>query len=118
MSVKVAIFLFAGPEMSCRLAHTFIFARDIVAQGGQARIILEGAAPEWLLVLPDPAHSFHAMYKKAKETGLIDAVCRACALQAGTVTQAEAEGLRLVDDALGHVSLVPYIEAGFHIVSL
>ena len=118
MDQKVAIFLFAGPETSCRLVHTLIFARDIVDRGGKARVILEGNAPAWLLELPDPAHRFHGLYQKVKEAGLIDAVCRACAQQASATAAAKAEGLRLVGDALGHVSLAPYMEAGFEIVSL
>jgi hypothetical protein len=118
MSEKVAIFLFAGPEAPCRLVHSFIFARDIAARGGEARIILEGAAPEWLLLLPSPDHKHHGTYRKAKEEGLIDAVCRACAFQADAVEAAEQEGFPLVGDALGHASLVPYMADSFRIVTL
>jgi len=118
MDVKAAIFLFAGPEMPCRLVHSIVFARDITARGGEATIILEGEAPHWLLVLPDPQHKHHGLYTKAKEEGLIDVVCRACAVQAGAVEAAEQEGFALVNDAFGHVSLAPYMEAGFRIVTL
>ena len=118
MSEKIALVLLAGPEMPCRMIHTFIWALDITAQGGEAKIILEGEAPRWLLILPDPDHGRHGLYRKAKEKGLIDAVCKACAVQAQAVEAAAEEDLRLVYDASGHVSLIPYAEAGYRIVTI
>jgi hypothetical protein len=58
------------------------------------------------------------LYSKVKEMGLIDAVCKACAVQAQAVEAAAEEGLRLVYDASGHVSLVPYAEDGYQILTL
>mgnify|MGYP001109089277 FL=1 len=118
MPEKIAIFLLAGPDMPCRMVHTFIWALDVVWQDGKVRIVLEGEAPRWLLELPDPDHGRHGLYRKVKEAGLIDAVCKACAVQARAVEAAAEEGLRLVSDASGHVSLMPYIEAGYHVVML
>jgi len=118
MSEKVALVLMAGPEMPCRMIHTFLWALDIVARDGDARIVLEGEAPRWLLELPDPGHGRHRLYEKVKEQGLIDAVCKACAVQAQAVEAAAEEGLPLVFDASGHVSLVPYAEDGYRIVTL
>lgn len=118
MPEPLAIVLLAGQDMPCRLVHALIWALDAVERGGTARIVFEGAAPHWLRVLPDPAHPQHGLYRRAKEKGLIDAVCLACAVQAGAAAAAEAEGLRLVNDAAGHVSLVPYVEAGYRIVTV
>jgi len=118
MAEKVAIFLFAGPEMPCRMVHTFIWALDIQARDGEVRVILEGEAPRWLLVLPDPEYGRHGLYQKVKDAGLIDAVCKGCAVQARAVEAAAEEGLRLVYDASGHVSLMAYIEDGFRVVTL
>ncbi|MBN1178227.1 MAG: cytoplasmic protein [Anaerolineae bacterium] len=118
MSEKVAIFLLAGPEMPCRMIHTFIWALDIVEQGGEAKIVLEGEAPRWLLVLPDPEHGRHKLYQRVKELGLIDAVCKACAIQAQALDAAAEEGLPIVYDASGHVSLAAYVERGYHVVML
>ncbi|MBN1584638.1 MAG: cytoplasmic protein [Anaerolineae bacterium] len=116
--MKVAIVLFASLEPPCKVMHAFIFARDIKARGGEARIILEGAAPELLLALPNPEHKMHALYVKVKQEGLIAGACKACALQAKAVEAARAEGITLIDDAFGHVSLAPFIEQGFQIVTL
>ena len=118
MTKKIAIFLLAGPEMPCRMVHAFIWALDIVREEGEARVILEGEAPRWLLELPDPEHGRHGLYRKVKDAGLIDAVCKACAVQARAVEAAAEEGLRLVSDASGHVSLMTYAEAGYHVVTL
>jgi predicted peroxiredoxin len=118
MPEKIVIFLLAGSETPCRVVHTFIWALDVAGRGGEAKVVLEGAAPRWLLELPDPDHTQHRLYQRVKEQGLIDAVCRACAIQAGALEAASAEGLPLVNDASGHVSLVPYAEAGYQIVML
>jgi predicted peroxiredoxin len=118
MGEKVALVLMSGPEMPCRLVHTLIWALDIAAQGGAAKIILEGEAPRWLLELPDPKHGRHALYEKVKQSGLIDAVCKACATQKQALSAAAEEGLRLAYDASGHVSLMPYLEAGYRLVAL
>jgi hypothetical protein len=50
--------------------------------------------------------------------GLIDAVCGACAVQARAVEAAAEEGLRLVHDASDHVSLAPYLEHGYQVLTL
>jgi hypothetical protein len=118
MSERVAFFLLSGPEMPCRMIHAFIWALDVQQRGGTAKIVLEGEAPRWLLELPDPKHGRHGIYKKVKDAGLIDAVCKACAVQARALEAAAQEGLRLVYDASGHVSLVSYVEDGFRIVTL
>ena len=118
MAEKVAIFLFTGPDAPCRVMHAFIFARDIRAKGSEASIVLEGEAPGWLLALPNPEHKLHGMYEKVKSEGLIVAVCRACATQAGAVEETEKEGFPLVGDAFGHVSLLRYLTDGYRIVTL
>ncbi len=118
MKEKIALVLMAGPEMPCRMVHTFLWALDIAGRGGDARVVLEGEAPRWLLEVTDPDHGRHRLYEKVKGMGLIDAVCKACAVQAQAVEVAAEESLRLVYDASGHVSLVPYAEDGYQIVTL
>jgi len=115
---KITLVLMAGPEMPCRMIHTFIWALDIVGRGGEAEIVLEGESPRWLLELPDPEHGRHGLYRKVKEAGLIDCVCKACAIQAQALEAAAEEGLRLVYDASGHVSLAPYMDAGYQVITV
>ena len=97
MNEKIALVLMGGLDMPCRMTHTFLWAVDISSRGGDVKIVLEGEAPHWLLELPDPSHGRH---------------------QAQAVEAAAEEGLRLVYDASGHVSLVPYVEDGYQIVML
>lgn len=118
MNEKITFVLMGGLDMPCRIVHAFLWALDVAGRGGQAKIVFEGESPHWLLELPDPAHGRHRLYRKVKEMGLIDAVCKACAVQAQAVEAAAEEGLRLVYDASGHVSLAPYMEDGYHIVTL
>lgn len=56
MAVKLALVLMAGPESPCRFQHALLFARDVAQRGGQARIVLEGNAPQWLLEIGNPDH--------------------------------------------------------------
>jgi hypothetical protein len=97
--------------------HTFIFAKDIVARGGEAKIVFEAAGPKWLLELPKVEHKLHKMYQTAKEARQI-AVCKACAAMAGATKAAQQEGLPLLDQASGHPSLGRYVAEGYHIVTL
>jgi predicted peroxiredoxin len=115
MNEKLVLVLMTGTDMPCRMVHTLIWAMDVVGRGGEAKIVLEGQAPQWLLELPDPQHGRHALYKRVKEMGLIDAVCKACAIQMQALEAAAEEDLRLVYDASGHVSLAPYMEVGYRI---
>ena len=89
------------------MVHTFLWALDVVERGGEAKIVLEGEAPRWLLELPNPEDKQHRLYQKVKEQGLIDAVCKACALQAQALEAAAEEGLRLVYDASGTLAWPP-----------
>jgi predicted peroxiredoxin len=118
MNERTAIFLMAGPEMPRRLVHAFIWALDLASRGGKVKIVLEGASPDWLWELPNPEHEHHSLYQRVKEQGLIDAVCMACAMQAEALEAAMEEEIRIVNDASGHVSLAPYLEAGYQIVVL
>jgi len=96
MADKVVLVLFAGPEMPCRMIHTFIWALDLAGRGDEVKVVLEGEAPRWLLVLPDPAHGRHGLYRKVKDAGLLDAVCKACAIQAQALEAAAEEGQALL----------------------
>ncbi len=118
MNEKVTFVLMGGLDMPCRMVHAFLWALDVTTRGGDANIVLEGESPHWLLELSDPAHGRHRLYSKVKDMGLIDAVCKACAVQAQAVEVAAEEGLRLVYDASGHVSLMRYMKDGYQIVTL
>ncbi len=118
MSAKVMLLLFAGPEMPCKLQHAFIFARDVAQKGGEAAIVFEGNSLKWLPALAKPEHSLRKMFNTVKGEGLIVGACRGCAVAHRAVEAAELLELPLINDAFGHVSLTPFVEKGYQIVTL
>ena len=113
---KTAIFAFRGNPIC--FVHVLLNAIDLHEKQGEVKIILEGEATKLILELRKPEHPMHALYVKAKKLGLIDAVCRACAMKMGALEAAEAERLRIADDMAGHAGMAPYIEEGYAIVTL
>jgi predicted peroxiredoxin len=118
MKAKIALVLFAGPEMPCKLQHALLFARDLAARGDAATIVFEGNAPQWLPLLAGEGHPQRRLFEAAKAEGLIGGVCRGCALAHNAVEAAEALGLPLLADAFGHVSLALLAQAGYAVVTL
>lgn len=113
--LKVALVAFQG-ELTCFI-HVLLNALDVTARAGEAKIIIEGQATKLLQELNRPENAFHPLYSKTKEAGLIEGVCRACATKTGSLAEAQAQGLRLLDDMSGHPSLGRYLEAGFTILT-
>ena len=113
--LKVALVAFQG-EVMC-FAHVLLNALDLRDRGGEAKIIIEGLATKLLAELNRPENAFHALYIRAKEAGLLDGVCRACATKTGSLAEAQNQGLPLLDDMSGHPSLGRYLEAGFTILT-
>jgi len=109
---KIVILLFAGTDAPCRLQHAVLFARDAVQRGTEARIVLEGQAPQWLVPFAAGEHPLRSLFEKARGEGLIDGVCKACAAANGALDAAEQLGLPLLADAFGHVSLAQYVADG------
>jgi hypothetical protein len=113
--LKVALVAFQG-EIMC-FAHVLLNALDLKQRGAEARIIVEGLATKLLQDLNHPENPFHPLYLKTRETGLIEGVCRACATKTGSLAEAQAQGLPLLDDMSGHPSLGRYLEAGFTVLT-
>jgi len=113
---KTAIFAFKGNPIC--FVHVLLNAVDLHEKEGEVKIILEGEATKLIVELRNLEHPLHALYEKVKKLGLIDAVCRACAVKMGVLEDAEAEGFRIADDMAGHAGMAPYIEQGYEIVTL
>jgi hypothetical protein len=112
---KVVLFAFNG-EFMCFI-HVLLNALDMNKKGSDVRIVIEGAATKLILELATEGNPMHALYNNAKEKKLIDGVCRACSHKMGTLQQAEAQGLRLLDDMSGHAGMANYREQGFDIIT-
>lgn len=113
---RTAIFAFKGNPIC--FVHVLLNAIDLYEKKGEVKIILEGEATKLIVELRKSGHSLHALYEKAKQLDLIDAVCRACAMKMGVLEVAEAEGFRIADDMKGHAGMAPYIEQGYEIITL
>jgi hypothetical protein len=113
--LKVVLVAFQG-ELMC-FAHVLLNALDLKDRGGEAKIIIEGLATKLLHDLNRPENAFHPLYVKARAAGLIEGVCRACATKTGSLAEAQAQGLPLLEDMSGHPSLGRYLEAGFTLLT-
>jgi len=115
MSKKVLLLAFQG-ELMC-FAHVLLHALNLHEKGYEVKVMIEGAAPQLLADLNNPDKPFSEMYKKVKDTGLIDCVCKACAAKVGAVPEIEKQGLTFKGEVFGHPGLSTFIEAGYQIIT-
>jgi hypothetical protein len=113
--LKVALVAFQGESMC--FVHVLLNGLDLKNRGADAKIIIEGLATKLLGDLNRPENPFHSLYVKVREAGLIDGVCRACANKTGSLAEAQAQGLPLLDEMNGHPSLGRYLEAGYTVIT-
>lgn len=112
---KFALFVFNGDPMC--FIHVLLNAMDMKAKGYDARIIIEGAAVKLIPELVKEDHPLNKLWGKVKDAGLVDGVCRACSNKLGTLKDAEAQKLTLLDDMSGHPGMVGYRDRGYEIIS-
>ena len=93
---KVAIFAFNG-EPSC-FVHAMINALDLDEKGVDVALVIEGTATKMVKELADPDKPHASFYAKVRDKGLIDAVCKACANQTGSLYAAMEQGLPINSD--------------------
>lgn len=115
MSQKIALFAFNG-ELLCFI-HVLLNALDLQDKGHEARIVIEGAAVKLVPEMAKPGNMLHQLYLKARERGLIHAVCRACSMKMGVLEAVQAEGLPIADDMAGHPGMAGYLAEGFRIIT-
>jgi hypothetical protein len=113
---KTAIFAFTGNPVC--FVHVLLNAIDLHDNGDQVKVVLEGEATKLIVDLCKTEHPLNALYVKVRNLGLIDAVCRACAIKMGALETADTEGFRIADDMAGHAGMLPYFEQGYAIITL
>jgi predicted peroxiredoxin len=111
---KVALFAFNG-DFKC-FAHVLLNALDMKAKGYDVKVVIEGSATKLVPEMARQGSSTYPLYEKAKQAGLIDAVCRACAWEGKVLASIEEEGLPLADEMSGHPSMGRYMDAGYRIL--
>ncbi len=111
----VVLFAFNG-EMMC-FVHVLLNALDMKQTGMNPRIIFEGASTKLAPELMKQENPFNHLYLKARETGLIEGVCKACSAKMGVLAAVQEEGLPLLDDMAGHPSVGAYLQRGFEVIT-
>ncbi len=113
---KVVLFAFQG-EVMC-FAHILLNALDMQAKGYDVKVVIEGESTKLIKTFYDnPEAPFRPLYLKVKDTGLVDAVCKACATKMGSIEEAKAEDLPIKGEMSGHPSMAAYIEAGYSVIT-
>jgi hypothetical protein len=112
---KIAPFAFKGEPMC--FVYVLLNALDMKEKGYDPKVIIEGSAAKLVKELADENKPFANLYKKVKEQGLIDCVCKACASKMNALNAAIDQQLPLCDELSGHPSMSKYIERGFEIIT-
>lgn len=112
---KFALFAFNG-DATC-FVHVLLNGLNLKARGQEVKIVIEGAACGLIPELEEAGHPFHQLYAKAKEDGLLDGVCKACAQKMGSLDAVRAQGLAVREDMSGHAGMAPYLLEGYQIIT-
>ena len=115
MNKNVLLLAFRG-ELMC-FAHVLFHALDLHARGCEVAVIIEGAATKLLADLNDPDKPFSEPYRRVRDAGLIDCVCKNCAAKMGALEEARLQQLTVRDDVFGHPGLGRFIEKGYQIIT-
>ncbi|HZJ56878.1 MAG TPA: cytoplasmic protein [Clostridia bacterium] len=110
---KYAIFAFQG-ELMC-FQHVLLNVLDLQSKGYESKVIIEGEAVK---LVKDLEESGNKLYKRAKEMGLIAAICKACSAKLGVLDYNKNVGIPMGDEMGGHPAMSTYIEQGYEIITL
>ena len=80
-------------------------------------IVVEGSATRLIPELAESGHPLHQLWEKVRAGGLVAGACRACSNKMGTLKDAEAQGLTLLDDMSGHPGMAGYRDAGWEMLT-
>jgi hypothetical protein len=111
---KIALFVFNGDPMC--FIHVLLNAIDMDERNYEVKIIIEGAATKLIPDLVKKENPLHELWKKVKNFGLVDGVCKACSNKMGTLEPAKSQELELLEDMSGHPGMARYRDEGFEIV--
>jgi hypothetical protein len=112
---QAALFVFNGDPMC--FIHVLLNALDMDRKGGEARIVIEGAATGLIPELEKADHPLNKLWQEVKSKGLVEGVCKACASKMGTLSAAASIGLQPLEDMLGHPGMAGYRQKGFDIIT-
>ena len=110
---KIVIFAFKGDPMC--FIHVLLNAKDMHEKGMEVKVVIEGEAVTLIQKLEE---SGDALYKEAKDKGLIHSICKACSAKLGVLAYNETVGIPLIGDMNGHVSMANFIEDSYDVITL
>lgn len=110
---KYVIFAFNG-NPTC-FVHVLLNALDMVNEGIDTKIIIEGEAVKLIGEMETTANPLYLM---AKEKSLIDGICKACSAKMGVLEYNETVGIPLVGDMSGHPPIAAYVKKGYQVITL
>jgi predicted peroxiredoxin len=105
-----------NPEIMC-FGHVLLYALDFDEKGYDVKIVIEGGAVKLVSAFTDPEAPFAKLYGQVKEKGLIDCVCKACSAKLGSIEDAQAQGLPVGGELMGHPSMDAYLRKGYRIIT-
>ncbi len=114
MKKRYVLFAFNGESMC--FAHVLLNAWDMAERGWEVKIVIEGSATAQIRELADSEKPFAELYKKVKESGLIDCVCKACSSKMGALQAAEEQSLPVCDTMSGHPAMSAYLDDGYEVM--
>ena len=112
---KCVLFVFNGEPMC--FIHVLLNALDMKEKECDVKIVIEGAAVKLIPELAKMNNPQYKLWEKVKSSGLVHGVCRACSHKLGTLKDAEAQGLSLLDDMSGHPSMLKYMTDGYEVIT-
>ncbi len=113
---KIAFFGFTG-ELMC-FAHILFNAEQMLSEGYEVKIIIEGRSTSLLPALDSESNPFLKIYSRLKENTELISVCQACANKMGTLEYAKQHGYTLESSLYGHPSILDYQNKGYEIITV
>ncbi|MFB6351431.1 MAG: hypothetical protein ABEN55_17590 [Bradymonadaceae bacterium] len=117
---KTALIVFAGTDGHSDLGRVFNaletareFKED--GDGGDVKLIFDGAGSEWIPKLEDPDHKAHGIYDSVRD--VIEGACQFCARSFGVYEEIEATEVEFLDEFDGHPSIKRLIDEGYEVVT-
>ena len=110
---KIVLFAFKGDSMC--FVHVLLNAIDMHSKEYDVKIVIEGEA---VTLIKEFEEAGNPLYKKAKEYGLIDCICRACSVKFNVHLFNENVGIPLNGDMHGHVPMTKYLDNGYEVITL
>ncbi len=111
---RVAIFTFNSEPVV--FAHALLNALDMQERGWEVKVVIEGDTTKQVSLLRNETKPFADLWQKAKQAGVVDCVCQACARKNTVMPAVVEQGLRVGGEMVGHPSVARYLQEGYEVL--